>query len=86
MFEAICKVFGFVLRLFTKVVNAIAEAVRVIGTATIDVLGDLTDAVLGSFNPLIWIGLGLGLLWLLNGDEKETLKEVMREAPRLSSI
>lgn len=90
----ICKIFRFVLDLFGNIVDFVAEAVMVIGTATVDVLTDLivaTSEGIGSIfgsNPLLWGVLLIGGAYFLlggsNDDEDKDLKrEVQRERNQL---
>lgn len=64
--------------MFTKVIEFVAEAVKVVGNAVVDVLSDLFQAAgsaigdIFSANPLLWMVVGgVGLFWLFGGDDKK---------------
>lgn len=69
MGKLLCKLFRFILNIFTRVVEFVAEAVKLIGTAVVDVLGDLLEAggnavskLFGSPGGLVLLGIGAYLL------------------------
>lgn len=70
-----CKIWQFLLNVFTDIVNAVAQALATIGTAVVDVLSQVADAVgdaLGiSGSTFLWIALGLGAYFLFGGDDDE---------------
>lgn len=75
----LCKIFRFALDLFSNVVTVVAEAVKLIGTAAVDVLdelfeagGDLLSGIFGSPGKILMLGLvGYGAYLLLADDEDE---------------
>lgn len=80
MGKILCKIFRFLADVFGKVVEFVASAIKTIGHAVVDVLSELLvaagDAIgdIFSSNPLLWIGGGL-LLWFLlgsKGDKENT--------------
>lgn len=83
----LCKIFRFVLNIFGQVVDVVASAIKTIGTATVDVLSELSsavgDAVSGLFSGSGILGLLVigGALWMLMGseDEKDVDRSVMGE-------
>lgn len=90
----VCKIFRFVLDLFGNVVDFVAGAVTVIGTAIVDVLSDLIVAAsegIGSIfgsNPLLWGALLIGAAYFLLGgsdDDKDNglKQEVQRGRDQL---
>lgn len=64
----LCKIFSFVLKVFKKIVQAVAEAIKVVGTAVIDVLDTLlegaSNALFGGnlFAKIALIGVGYFLI------------------------
>lgn len=73
--SAICKIFAFVLKLFKLVVGAIAEAIKIILTAVVDVLDTLLDTIgetlFNGSSLFVLLGLGLFLFLGLGGDNEE---------------
>lgn len=82
---ALCKLFRFVLNVFTQVVDVVASAVKVIGGAAVDVLTDLLSSVgnmLGiDGSTLMWIALGVGAYFLFSGsdDDSPSTKQVIQD-------
>lgn len=80
----LCKIWQFFLNVFTDIVNAVAQALAVIGTAVVDVLSQAAEAVgkaLGiNGSTVMWIALGLGAYFLLGGSEDERPAKV-QEVP-----
>lgn len=78
----LCKIFRFALDLFSNVVTVVAEAVKLIGSAAVDVLdelfeagGDLFSSILGSPGKLVMFGLlGYGAYVLLTNDDESDEK------------
>ena len=79
MGKLLCKLFRFILNVFTRVVEFVAEAVKLIGTAVVDVLSDLFEAggnalskVFSSPGGIVLLGIGAYLLvnFLGKDDEK----------------
>lgn len=74
----LCKIWQFLLNVFTDIVNAVAQALATIGTAVVDVLSQVAEAVgdaLGiNGSTVLWIGLALGAYFLFgrDGDERVT--------------
>lgn len=78
----ICKIFNLVLRLLTNVVDFVASVVTTIGSAVVDVLGDLVettaDALFGGSKTLVWLGVGaLAFWWLSSRDDDEPTGRVV---------
>ena len=78
MSDFLCKIWRGLLQIFTKIVEFVAEAVKVIGNAVVDVLSDLLQAAGSAIgdvfaaNPLLWMVVGgVGLFWLFGGGKKE---------------
>lgn len=85
MGKLLCKLFRFILNVFTRVVEFVAEAVKLIGTAVVDVLGDLFEAggnaiskLFGSPGGLVLLGIGAYLLVNLFGEDDEDSRSGMR--------
>lgn len=80
MGDLLCKIWRGILRIFEGVVNAVATGIKIIGTATVDVLSELaesvSDAVFGNSGSLILLGAGLFALYLFtkkeDGDERSS--------------
>jgi len=82
MNKLLCKMFNFVLGIFTKLVDVVATVITTLGNATVDVLTDLASGVgegigkiFGS-NPLLFFGLLAGGAYLLfggAGEKNETI-------------
>lgn len=76
----LCKIFNFVLNIFTMAVDFVAKTVKTLGNAVVDVLSELISSVaegvssIFSMNPLFWIAIVGGVGWLLlsNNDEDDT--------------
>lgn len=76
----LCKIFNFVLNIFTMVVDFAAKVITTLGNAAVDVLSELVSSVAGgissifSMNPIFWIAIlgGVGWLLLSNNDEDDT--------------
>lgn len=75
MNDLLCKIWNVILGLFTKVVEFTAEAIKVVGGATVDVLSELLTSagsaigdIFGS-NPLLWTIAAGGLLFFLARDK-----------------
>lgn len=60
LLSALCKIFVWILKVFKLVVEAIAEAIKVVFTAVVDVLDTLLDSVSES---IFGGGLGKTVLW-----------------------
>lgn len=78
MGKLLCKLFRFILNVFTRVVEFVAEAVKLIGTAAVDVLGDLFEAGGNAISKLfsgpggvVLLGIGAYLLVNLLGKDDE---------------
>lgn len=76
----LCKVWQFFLNVFTNIVNAVAQALTVIGTAVVDVLSQVAEAVgdaLGiNGSTVMWIALGLGVYFLFGRSDDERPSKV----------
>lgn len=73
MQRILCRIFNFFLMIFTSVVEAIAAAFKIIGTAAVEVLSDLLDAG-GSLlsKPLFWLVGGVAAWWFITkGDDDD---------------
>lgn len=75
--SALCKLFRFLANTFSMIVNTVAEGVKVLGAAVVDVLSDLAsavgDAVGLNGSTVLWIGVGVFafLLFRNKDDEKD---------------
>lgn len=69
----LCKIFRFSLAIFKQVINTIAEAVKTVGTAVIDVLDDLILGTGGSIVSKLGLFLlvGAGAYFFLTRDDDE---------------
>lgn len=71
----LCKLFKFLLNVFTRIVEVVASAIKVVGTAVVDVLSDLVEsasnALFGSGSWLTLAFVGVGLYLLLGRDSRE---------------
>lgn len=82
MSSLLCKVFRFVLQIFSMIVSFVAEAITTLGDAVIDVLDDLLDSVgdtLGGIfggSPVLWGVLAIGVAYILFGGSSEDKTEV----------
>lgn len=71
MSSLLCKVFRFVLQIFSMIVSFVAAAITTLGDAVVDVLSDLLDSVgdaVGDVfggSSIIWGVLALGVVYLL---------------------
>lgn len=73
----LCKIFRFILNVFTQVVTVVAEAIKVLGNAAVDVLSDLFQAagdalsgLLGG-NGILSLLLVGGLVWFFVGRDDD---------------
>lgn len=80
MGDLLCKLWNFVLEIFGQVVDFVASALTIVGTAVVDVLGELLQSAGGalselfSASPVFTLGLlALGAWWLLGGKDDEPL-------------
>lgn len=89
MSSLLCKVFRFVLQIFSMIVSFVATAITTLGDAAVDVLSDLLDsvgdAVGGIFggSPVILGVLALGIAYLLlsggsDDEDKDKAKAEVR--------
>lgn len=75
----LCKIFRFALNIFSSVVEAVAEAVKIVGTASVDVLsellesaGDAVGGIFGGSGSLIMLALlGAGVYLIAKPENKE---------------
>lgn len=75
----LCKIFRFALNIFSSTVDAVAEAVKIVGTASVDVLselfesaGDAIGGIFGGSGSLVMLLLlGGGIYFLTKSDDKE---------------
>lgn len=72
MRSALCKIWNFVLSLFTDVVDAVAYGIKTFGEVLVPVLGalgqvigDTIGSVFGGSNLLVWGAAGVFLLLFL---------------------
>lgn len=82
-----CKLWNFVLGVFTSAVEGIGFALKTVGTVLIDVadgvLGAASDALgLSSILPLALIGAGLYLFWPRKNDDKGSDRVVINNPER----
>lgn len=70
----LCKLFKFLLNVFTQIVEVVASAVKTIGTAVVDVLSDLVEsagnALFGGNGFLTLLLVGGGLYFLFGRDKQ----------------
>lgn len=74
MTKLLCKLFRFFLNIFEQVVTVVAEALKTVGKAAIEVLDDLLTTAsnaLGLPKLALFAGVGLLAYWLLTGDDDE---------------
>lgn len=75
----LCKIWNFILNLFTDTLNAIAVALKTVGEVFCDVLtsvgtgvGNLIGGVFGGSNFIVWAGVGVLAYFLLTKqDDKD---------------
>lgn len=69
MRKFLCKVFRFLLDLVSQVVDLIADTLIKIGTAAVEVLSEVAQAVGGAISksPLVWLGVGIIAFMVLPG-------------------
>lgn len=79
MGDLLCKLWNFVLEIFGQVVDFVSSALTTVGTAIVDVLGELLQSAGGalsdlfSASPVFTLGLlALGAWWLLGGKDDES--------------
>lgn len=89
--DLICKIFGFILNLFTKVVGVVAQAVTILGDATVDVLTDLVTSVgegvastLGGSGLLGWLLVG-GVAYFFLTKKQDPQPQTITVTPAQSS-
>lgn len=89
--DLICKIFGFILNLFTKVVNVVAQALTILGEATVDVLSDLVTSVgegvastLGGSGLLGWLLIG-GVAYFLLTKKDDSKPQTITVTPAQGS-
>lgn len=78
MGDLLCNLWNFILEIFGQVVDFVSSAVTTVGTAVVDVLGDLLQSAgsalsdLFSASPVFTLGLlALGAWWLFGGKDDE---------------
>lgn len=71
----LCKIWNFLLNIFTDLVSAVASAIAVVGTAIVDVLSEVASAVgdaLGlSGSTVVWLGVGIFAYWFISKKKDE---------------
>lgn len=79
MGDLLCKLWNFILEIFGQVVDFVASALTTVGTAIVDVLGELLQSAGGalsdlfSASPVFTLGLlALGAWWLFGGKDDES--------------
>lgn len=78
LLSALCKIFVWILKVFKLVVEAIAEAIKIVFTAVVDVLDTLLDSVSESIfdgglgKTVLWGFLAFGLYMFLTKDEERS--------------
>lgn len=87
MRSALCKIWNFVLSLFTDVVDAIAYGIKTFGEVLVPVLGalgqvvgDTIGSVFGGSNLLVWGAAGVFLLLFLKQKNGSSNAQPMRTA------
>lgn len=85
MRSALCKIWNFVLSLFTDVVDAIAYGIKTFGEVLVPVLGalgqvigDTIGSVFGGSNLLVWGAAGVFLLLFLKQKNGSSNAQPMR--------
>lgn len=85
MRSALCKIWNFVLSLFTDVVDAIAYGIKTFGEVLVPVLGalgqvigDTIGSVFGGSNLLVWGTAGVFLLLFLKQKNGSSNAQPMR--------
>lgn len=75
MRKLLCKIFRFLLDLVKQLVDLVADTLVYIGTAAVEVLGAVADAVSDAFlsSPIGIAIIGIGAYWLITtlGKNKE---------------
>lgn len=74
-----CKLWNFLLNIFTTVVEAVGYALKTVGTVLVETAGAIAEAVgdvLGiPGNLFLWIAGGIGLYFLVkSSDDKQELR------------
>lgn len=89
--DLLCKIFGFILNLFTKVVSVVAQALTILGDATVDVLTDLVTSVgegvassLGGSGLLGWLLIG-GVAYFILTKKKNSDPQTITVTPAYGS-
>lgn len=69
--SALCKLFRFLANTFELVVDTVAQGVKVLGSAAVDVLSDLASSVGDALgldgSTVLWLGIGIVAFLLLRG-------------------
>lgn len=78
MSTIMCKIFRFILNVFSQIVTVVAEAISILGEAVVDVLSELIQNVGDAAGKLFSGSSLLGLLvvgtvgyFLLSGDDED---------------
>lgn len=77
LLSGLCKIFAWILKVFKLVVTAVAEAIKIVLEATVDVLDTLLQAISdsgfgsGIGKTIPWGLLGYGLFVFVTGDKEE---------------
>lgn len=67
MRKVLCKVFAFLLSLASQIIDVIANTLIYLGTAAVEVLSEVGQALGGAFlsSPIGMIALGVGAFFLI---------------------
>lgn len=77
----LCKIWRGILRIFTNIVDAVATALKVVGTAAVDVLSEVASAIGGAIfgdgSTLLLVAGALGLYLLSKRKDRKDKKVVV---------
>lgn len=82
----LCKIWNFILNIFTDTLNAVAFALKTVGevlgdvlTSVGDGLGNFVGGVFGGGNLLVWAGVGIFAYFLLTKqDDSDKAPSMLR--------
>lgn len=92
MGDFLCKLWRGLLQVFSSVIEASAEALKVVGGAAVDVLselfqsaGDALGSIFGS-SPILWLALAGGAIWFFGGRDKDDERREIDVTPNKSPV